>query len=150
MVPIKIPLSTVRSDADKKADGFYDAAMNLGRVEEGMLVADLLAYKKLVSAFPAADPAQQSVRSAGQPACGCDCTGSNVPPELVEQYLKEFLSDEPCGWDGCEELRASFASEMPSTGCTGCKRASLIRKYRHKIKCLLADRMARYAAQDLP
>lgn len=46
----------------------------------------------------------------------------------------KFFTETPCWFNGCEELRAAYASELQQLearpgGCRGCVKGSLMRKY---------------------
>jgi hypothetical protein len=64
----------------------------------------------------------------------------NVTP-AEQEVFKFFSKHSPCWFEGCNELRASFAleeSELPKD-CPACHRGALIRKYLPKVKELLAS-----------
>lgn len=53
-------------------------------------------------------------------------------PEELKQILKLFVPEEPCWFEGCEELRAAHARDLAAAGgenCTECTEGDLNRKY---------------------
>lgn len=54
-----------------------------------------------------------------------------------------FQLDEPCPVPGCAELRVQYKTaldKLNSSGCSGCQKAALTRKFTHEFRTLLACR----------
>lgn len=65
---------------------------------------------------------------------------TQIDPQTQRAY-QFFLPDNPCWFDGCDELREEYEQAVEARGsdCPACKKGELIRKYLPRVLELMGD-----------